>query len=288
MKSISKNLKYYFISLLFVAVFLVWYAVFAETRDGLTIVFLDVGQGDAIFIEAPNGNQILIDGGSNNAVLRELSKIMPFYDRSIDMVIESHPDSDHINGLVEVLHRYKIDAVMESGIQSDTPAYQEIKNIIKEKNIKNILARQGMRINLDNSAYMDILFPDRDVSGLETNMASVIAKLNYGETCFIFTGDSPKAIEQYLVSVYGNPPSNGLNCQVLKIGHHGSNTSTSESFLGYVNPEYAVISVGKDNKYGHPHQEVLDLLNRFGISILRTDELGTIKLKSDGENFVIF
>ncbi|MFH1956723.1 MAG: MBL fold metallo-hydrolase, partial [Patescibacteria group bacterium] len=108
----------------------------------------------------------------------------------------------------------------------------------------------------------------------------------------IFAGDSPKAIEQYLVSVYGDPPAGGppaggLNCEVLKVGHHGSDTSTSESFLGYVDPEYAVISVG-ENKYGHPHQEVLDLLGRFGINILRTDESGTIKIKSDGENLVIF
>ncbi|MFH1456981.1 MAG: MBL fold metallo-hydrolase [Patescibacteria group bacterium] len=272
-----KNFKYYFLGILIIATFFVWYLVFTESHDSLVVSFLDVGQGDAIFIEAPNGNQILIDGGPNKSVLNELSKIMLFYDRSIDLIIESHPDSDHVNGLVEVLKRYNVGLIMESGVANENQAYQKIQKIIKEKNIKNILARQNMKINLGDGAYMDILFPDRDVANLETNTASIIAKLNYGETCFIFTGDSPRAIEQYLVSVYGDK----LNCEVLKIGHHGSNTSTSESFLGYIDPKYAVISVG-ENKYGHPHQEILDLLNQFGINILRTDELGTIKIKSNG------
>ncbi len=265
------------------ATIFVWYAVFAESGDGLVVAFLDVGQGDAIFIKAPNGNQILIDGGPNNAVLRELSKIMPFYDRSIDMIIETHPDSDHINGIVEILRRYNVGLIMEPGVESDNSAYQEIKKIIQENNIKDVFARRGMKINLGEGVYMDILFPDRDVAGMETNTASIVAKLVYGNNCFLFTGDSPKAIEEYLVSV----DKENLKCDVLKIAHHGSRTSTSESFLGYVNSEYVVISVGKDNKYGHPNQEVLDLLNQFEIPILRTDEKGTIKIKSDGENLQI-
>lgn len=277
-----KNLKYYFLGLLLLITFFVWYAVFAESGGGLTVVFLDVGQGDAIFIQAPNGNQILIDGGPNNAALRELSKIMPFYDRSIDMIIETHPDSDHINGLVKVLRRYNVGLIMKPGVESDNSAYQEIKKIIQEKNIKDVFARRGMKINLGEDVYLDILFPDRDVSGLETNTASITAKLVYGNNCFLFTGDSPKAIEQYLVSI----DKESLECDVLKMAHHGSKTSTSESFLGYVNPEYAIISVGKDNKYGHPNQEILDLLKQFKVSVFRTDESGAIKIKSDGENLL--
>lgn len=280
MQRFRKNFQYYFIGLLFLAAIFVWYAVFAETRSGLTVAFLDVGQGDAIFIESPGGNQILIDGGPNNQALRELSKIMPFYDRSIDMIIESHPDSDHINGLAEILKRFDVDAVMESGVNSDNPAYQEIQKIIKEKNIKNILGRKDMKINLGKGAYVDILFPDRDVFGLDTNDASIVARLVYGENEFLFAGDSPKKMENYLTSVFGK----NLQSDVLKISHHGSDTSTSEQFLGYVNPKYAIISVAKDNKYGHPRQEVLDLLNEFGVSILRTDEIGTIKIKGDGES----
>ncbi|MBU2109914.1 MBL fold metallo-hydrolase [Patescibacteria group bacterium] len=278
-----RNFKYYFLGLLILVTGFVWYSVFAESRDGLLVVFLDVGQGDAIFIEAPNGNQVLIDGGPNKAVLRQLSKIMPFYDRSIDMIIESHPDSDHINGLVEVLRRYKVGLVMESGVVNDNQAYKSIQEIIEEKGIQKVLARRGTRINFGDGIYMDIMFPDRDVSGLETNMASVVARLVYRESEFLFTGDSPRSIEQYLVSI----GKENLQSDILKISHHGSDTSTSEMFLGYVDPEYAVISVGKDNKYGHPRQEVLDLLNQFDVKILRTDESGTIKIKSDGENIIL-
>jgi len=207
---------------------------------------------------------------------------MPFYDRSIDMIIESHPDSDHINGLVEVLRRYKVGLVMESGVVNDNQAYKSIQEIIEEKGIQKVLARRGTRINFGDGIYMDIMFPDRDVSGLETNMASVVARLVYRESEFLFTGDSPRSIEQYLVSI----GKENLQSDILKISHHGSDTSTSEMFLGYVDPEYAVISVGKDNKYGHPRQEVLDLLNQFDVKILRTDQSGAIKIKSDGENLI--
>lgn len=266
-----------------VATFFVWYAVFAESRQRLEVDFLDVGQGDALFIQAPNGNQVLVDGGPNNAVLRELSKVMPFYDRSIDMVIESHPDSDHINGLVEVLRRYKTDLVMESGVESESIAYQELKNLIREKKIQYIFARRGMRVNLGDEIYLDILFPDRDVSNWDTNDSSIVAKLVYANNSFLLTGDSPDKIEKFLVSLDGNK----LRSNVLKVSHHGSRTSTSEMFLGYVKPDYTVISVGRDNKYNHPHQEILDRLNQFQIPILRTDEKGTIKIKSDGENIIV-
>jgi len=280
MRILTKNLKWYFLGALFLATVFVWYAVLVETRGELTVAFLDVGQGDAIFIEAPNGNQVLVDAGPNNAVLRELTQVMPFYDRSIDMIIESHPDKDHIAGFVEVARRYDIALAMEPGVKSDSPVYKELNKVLAENSqgrIQKITARRGMRINLGEGAYIDILFPDRDVYNLETNMASVVARLVYGNNSFLLTGDSPKSIEKYLVS-FG-----GLKSDVLKIGHHGSKTSTSETFLGNVSPKYAIISVGADNRYGHPKQEVIDLLNKFEIPILRTDKSGTIKFKSNGE-----
>jgi len=267
----------------------VWYAVYAETRDGLLVAFLDVGQGDAIFIEAPNGNQLLLDAGPNNAVLRELSKLMPFYDRSVDMIIESHPDKDHIAGFIEVARRYDIGLAMEPGVKSHSAVYGELNKVVAEnspRRIPKVLARRGMRINMGDGARVDILLPDRDVSDLETNTASIVAKLVYGNTSFMLTGDSPRAMEKYLVSLSG-PAADGLKSDVLKVGHHGSRTSTSEIFLGAVSPEYAIISAGAGNRYGHPHKETVDLLNRFEIPVLNTINLGTIKIKSDGEKLTV-
>ncbi|MDO8555450.1 MAG: ComEC/Rec2 family competence protein [bacterium] len=279
MQKIRGNTKYFFLLILAAGVALVWYAVISENRSGLMVAFLDVGQGDAIFIQAPNGNQILVDAGPpNKKVLKELSKVMPFYDRSIDVVIESHPDADHIGGVPEVLRRYDVFLVMEPGVNSDSAVYSEAEKLIKEKNVKKVLARKGMKIDLGENIFLLVLFPDRDASGLDTNYASVILKLVYGETSFLLTGDSPKEIESYLTEIY----KEGLASEVLKAGHHGSDTSTSELFLGYTAPQYAVISVGKDNKYGHPRKEVLDRLEKFGVNILRTDEQGTIIFTSDG------
>lgn len=133
-----------------------------------------------------------------------------------------------------------------------------------------------MVIDLGGGAVLQILFPDRDPSGMETNAASVVARLVYGESEFMFTGDSPQNIENYLVS------SGDLSSDVLKAGHHGSKTSTGSNFISAVSPEYVVISVGKDNRYGHPNQEVLDTLTNFGAKILRTDTFGRLIFKSDG------
>jgi competence protein ComEC len=265
---------------------LVWYAVLREGNDKLLVAFLDVREGDAIFIEAPNGNQVLIDGGPNKRVLNELSRVMPFYDRSIDVVIASHPDKDHIGGLVEVLKRFKVGILMEPGVGSDTAAYKALTTLATKEKIKKILARSGMRIVLGDGLHFDVLFPPRgpNVGEMENNTASIVARLVYGNNSFLFTADSPKAVEIYLANAYKQK----IQSDVLKVGHHGSDSSTSEFFLGYVKPEYAVISVGANNKYGHPHEAVLKRLSDFSISVLRTDKLGTIRFRSDGKNFSLF
>ncbi len=205
---------------------------------------------------------------------------MPFYDRTIDVVIATHPDKDHIGGLPEVLNNYHVDFVMEPGVSSDTGAYQELEKTIKDKNLPRILARRGMSLNLGDGVRLNILFPDRNTDGWETNTASIVAKLVYGNNSFLLTGDSPIAIEKYLSMIDGH----NLKSDVLKAGHHGSRTSTSESYASLVSPEYAVISAGKNNKYGHPHKEVLDILEKVKATILKTYELGTITFNSDGEN----
>ncbi len=244
------------------------------------VAFLDVGQGDAIFIQAENGNQILLDGGPNKAVLRQLSKVMPFYDRSIDMIILSHPHADHVAGLDEVLKRYDVNSAIQPGTNSNTPEFQEWENLLVDKKIPHFYGKRGMKINLDTNLYLEILSPTINAKNLDPHPGMLVAKLVYGNTSYLLMGDAEKPIENYLVSLEGA----GLKTNILKIGHHGSSKSTSESLLGFANPQYSVISAGKDNSYGHPHKETLNILNQFDISILRTDELGAIKTKSDGEN----
>jgi competence protein ComEC len=289
---------------LFLAAVLSVYILYRESREGyLTVAFLDVGQGDAIFIEAPNGNQMLIDGGPDKAILRELSKVMPFYDRTIDAVLLTHADQDHAGGLPDVLKKYKTDIFMESGVSGESSSYEEVEKIVIENEasssspeskigIKKVLAKKGMVVDLGNNVVLQILSPANVFDGMETNKASVVAKLIYGENEFLLTGDAPIAIENYLVSESQRRPlkdaperaSLTLTSDVLKVGHHGSKTSTSQEFVSSVSPEYVVISVGKDNKYNHPSQETLDTLNKFGAKIFRTDQSSHIIFKSDGVN----
>lgn len=263
---------------LFTNVF-IWTAVARADRQGeLTVAFLDVGQGDAIYIEAPNGNQLLIDGGAGQQVLRTLGRVMPFWDRSLDVVLSTHPDQDHVGGLPEVIERMQVDSVVTTDNISDTGTYKAFEDVILKKNPQRILARAGTRIVLDRGVVLEILFPTQSVRGWETNTGSIVARLTYGEKSFLFTGDSPIAIEKYLVGKKGS----ALQSTVLKLGHHGSRTSSSQIFLATVDPDYAVVSAGKDNKYGHPHKEVNDLLSELKIPSLNTADRGTIIFKTDG------
>lgn len=281
MEKINRQYKYFFIDILILVTGLVWYAVLAEGNNKLKVAFLDVGQGDAIFIESPGGNQILIDGGPNGAVLSQLSKVMPFYDRSIDMVLMTHPDSDHVNGLVSVLRRYKVDAFVDAGAVSDNPAHKEVESIVADRSIKSLDLTKGYRINLDKGVYLDVLSPPISGENFKDNDGSLVARLVYGNVSFLLTGDMEKNMERFLLASGAN-----IKSDVLKVGHHGSRTSTSLEFLGGVAPQHAVISVGQNNKYGHPHRETLSALNQFGISTLQTDQLGAIMFVSDGEGLL--
>lgn len=282
MGTVRKNSHWYMLALLSVGTLFVWYAVIIETQGGkLHVSFLDVGQGDAIFITAPNGNQVLVDAGPDKQTLRVLSRVMPFYDRSIDAVVVSHPDQDHIGGLPDILNRYAVNTVVESGVSSESSTYKDVEKKIADGGIETVTARRGMRINMGSGAIIHVLFPDRNPQGWDTNDASIVAQLQFGNTSVMLTGDSPQTIESYLVSIDGKK----LKSDILKAGHHGSRTSSDELFVGFISPAYAVISVGKNNKYGHPNKEILDLFANLSVQTLRTDELGTISFSSDGTNF---
>jgi competence protein ComEC len=266
-----------FVVFLFVVVIYLFFIDWQNSHRKFTFAMLDVGQGDALFIESPTGTQILIDGGPPKKILSELSRLMPPLDKSIDAIFITNPDQDHIGGFLDVLKYYKVGKIFGSGTTSDSKTFQNLKTEIKNKNIPEILAKKGMNIDLGGGVVINIIFPDRDVSTWPTNDGSIVAKLYYGDTTIMLTGDSGIKTEKLILK---NNSEESLNSTILKIGHHGSRNSTSEDFLQAVNPTYALISDGKNNKYGHPHQEITNLLSRLGIRVFRTDQLGSIVIKS--------
>ncbi len=271
------------ISLLFSFVIFIFYLDWQNSHPKLTFAMLNIGQGEALFIESPSGTQILVDGGPPRKILSELSRIMSPFDRFIDAIIITNPDQDHIGGFMDVLKVYKVGRVFESGTRNNSKTYQNLIEEIENKNIPRVLARKGMKLHLGGGVVIDILFPDRDVSTWTTNDGSVVAKLTYDNIKIMLTGDATLKTEKIILNENSGAD---LQSTILKVGHHGSVTSTSESFLKVISPSYAFISDGKNNKYGHPHQEVLDALFLFGIKVFRTDLLGSIIIKSDGKNII--
>lgn len=244
----------------------------------LTVHFLDVGQGDAIFIETPDKIQVLIDGGPDGSVLRELGAVMSPFDKIIDLVIATHNDKDHIGGLIDVLARYQVSAIMQTNNEQDTTAAEQFAQGVIDENAVQIKPTVGQRYILGASTTVTIFSPVGDVANHESNTSSLVVKLEYGDTSFLLTGDAPKGIEDYLAAAYGEE----LQSDVLKLGHHGSRTSTSVTFLASVLPSYAVVSAGKGNSYGHPHAEVVENVEAIKSRLLSTAELGIVTFYSDG------
>jgi competence protein ComEC len=272
------------IGLLAIAI-IVWIFVFVENAPNkfLKVNFLDVGQGDAIFIETLDKKQMLIDGGPDLSILEKLGKIMPFYDRYIDVILLSHPEQDHLNGLIEVLKRYDVGVVVMAGILRDTEQYKEFTNLIKNKKIPIYIAYNGGMINFGDNIDFDILYPIENINGRklsDSNNYSVVGKLIYKNFSTLFTGDIEKSTENKLLKA-----GIDLKANIIKIAHHGSKTSTSENFLKAVNALMAIIEVGKDNQYGHPHQEVLDRLKN--LLVLQTGISGNIQILTDGSKIWI-
>src|SRR3989344_951930 len=220
----SVQVKGITILVLLVLTLCIWYAAMREDARGLlTVSFLDVGQGDSIFIQAPSGRQVLIDGGPNTGVLRELARVVPWYDRSIDVVIPTHPDADHISGLIDVLARYKVDAIVHSSVEGDTKTFTAFNRAMADEDAREIVAMRGQIVDLGGGAYLQILSPDRPVPRVDTNDGCVVVRLVYGATAFILSCDAPQSIENYLVTL----GTSTLKSNVLKAGHHGSKPSSS-------------------------------------------------------------
>ncbi len=269
----SSFLKYW--ALILVTAIITFVILLLELPDkNFQIHFFDVGQGDAIFIKTPENHQVLIDGGKNDQILERLSEVMPFFDKEIDLVILTHPDLDHLGGLIEAIHRYKFNMVLITGIALDDDYYSEFLDEIGKQNGSVIFANQDSDFLLGD-VQIDVLFPFEKLVGesfANTNLSSIVSKISYFDHEILLTGDMEKEIESLLIS------KNNLSAEILKIGHHGSKTSSSEEFLKQVSPEYAVIQCGKNNSYGHPHEETLEAIRNAGIKkILRTDQLKTIE-----------
>ncbi len=246
----------------------------------LKVSMLNIGQGDSFFIQAPNGSQVLIDGGRpDNKVLGELAKVMPAFDRSIDVMVATHPDSDHIGGLEQVLKRYKVGLFLTSQ-EGDTSVSKAVFEAYRSSDAKGFYARHGLHITLDKAhgVVADILFPDRDVHGWETNAGSVVVRLSYGSKSFLFTGDSPSSVEHFLVQT----EPKAIDVDVLKLGHHGSKFSSSTEYLKATSPSLALISAGINNTYGHPNVETMARLKVLAIPFLNTQIDGTVTLVTDG------
>lgn len=262
--------------------YLLYQQFYLLKSPNLEVDFLDVGQGDSILIKTPYEQNILIDGGPDNSVINQLGKNLPFYDKTIDLMILTHPDADHVYGLPEVLNRYKVKKVLYTGLVHTSSGFLEWLKLIKDKNIPMDIAIMGQKINLGPDLDLEILWPNRSYQGQrseDNNITSIVARLIYGKTSFLLTGDAPIEAEEAMVNEIGQ--SHLQANDVLKVAHHGSKYSTSKEFLMSVNPKYAIISVGKDNKFGHPNLRVLDSLKDLKIETLRTDQGGTVRCLSD-------
>ena len=250
------------------------------SQQEIKVVFLNIGQGDAILIEQ-GSKQILIDGGPNEQKeLEELGKYIPFWDRKIEVVIATHPDQDHITGLMGVLKNYQVGVVIDNGAQSSSQVYQKYLATVRKESCPHLKGRREMKIKL-SSADLNLLYPGDDLENnpQDTNADSIVAKLIYGKNSFLFTGDFPTEEDEKIFQSGVN-----LSARILKVAHHGSKYATSTAFLEQVQPQEAVISVGKNNRYGHPTVEVLNRLKKENIKILRTDQLGDIKYQCDSVN----
>lgn len=244
-----------------------------EENSKLTVHYIDVGQADSFFIELPNKQTMLIDAGNNADDKLVVNYVKNLNYDTINYVIGTHPHEDHIGGLDTVINTFNIDKIYMPKAQANTITFEDVLKAIQNKGLKVTTAKAGVNILNTDNLNIDIIAPVNDTYDNLNNYSAVV-KLTYGNNSFLFMGDAEHLSENEITS--------GVKADVLKVGHHGSNTSTSQAFLNKVKPKYGVISVGKDNSYGHPSNEVLALLNKFNVNVLRTDEQGTIIISSDG------
>jgi competence protein ComEC len=266
-----------FCVLLFVLTFTIYLSESLKPTENFRVTFFDVGQGDAALYQTPKNLKILVDGGVDNKILNHLGKHLAWLDNEIDMVVATHDDADHIFGLIKVLEKYKVKVLFVSLPNSENEIMQKIIEVAINKNVKVVTIDKPAVVNTDDGIIIKFLFPTINLDGVDDgNNASVVTQIIYkgstGDVKILSTGDLGVGGEKYLVSVYGDD----LKSNILKLGHHGSDTSTSPEFLQKVKPEVAIVSAGRNNKFGHPHQSVIDLLSKFNVNVRQTNLEGNI------------
>jgi competence protein ComEC len=265
--------------LLAMASALLWLGITMPQPGRLAVTFLDVGQGDAVLIEGPDGHRILVDGGpSEDAITSALGRTLPFYDRRIDLVVLTHPQADHLGGLPVVLARYDVGSVLASPVKAESAAYRAWSDSLLEDSVPYTVAAAGQMIEMGNEALLYVLSAPEEES--DPNEGSVVIKLTMGRASFLLTGDIGSAREAGLIRSGAD-----LRATVLKVPHHGSDTSSSSEFVSAVDPVVDVISVGRGNRFGHPAPEVLERLD--GDAVFRTDLHGDVTISTDGRRLWI-
>ncbi|KKK63294.1 hypothetical protein LCGC14_2995740, partial [marine sediment metagenome] len=258
---------------------LLWLGMTAPVPGRLTVIFLEVGQGDAIMIQGPDGHRVLVDGGPNeDAITAALGRRLPFYDRRIDLVVLTHPQADHLGGLPAVLRRYDVGSILASPVEGDSAAFRAWKDSLRAESVPYHEAVAGQTIDLGNGARLHVLSAPSE--GRDPNESSVVIKLTMGRASFLLTGDIGSAREAALVRSGAD-----LRATVYKVPHHGSDASSSSQFVSAVDPLVDVISVGEDNRFGHPSPEVLERLD--GDAVFRTDLHGDVTVSTDGQRLWI-
>ncbi len=249
----------------------------------LRVSFLNIGQGDSIFIFTPSYHTILIDGGPDDRVLSELGEVLPFFERTLDLVVLTHPHADHINGLISVIERYDVRNILMTGVSYESRLYQEFLDRIRTQHIPLYIAKADLDFSFQNEVFFDILYPFKSIAGetiAEINNSSIVMNVRYQNRSIFLSGDAEIEVENLLLNDYHGR----LDADILKVGHHGSKSSSSSDFLQAISPEYAVIQAGFGNRYHHPHTETLDRFASMGITIFRNDlDLRvTIDIAEDG------
>ena len=258
---------------------------FAATQKTLTVSFIDVGQGDSILIQTPQGKNILIDSGPNTAESVVLGYLESKGIKKLDAIVATHPHEDHIGNMDAVIQNFAVSKVYAPNVTTNTKAFESFLLAVKSKGLKLTIPEVGQDISPDSKVKIIVLSPTKKDKYEDLNDYSIVLKVEYGKTSFLLMGDATTNIEEEIL--HGSKLRQYLKSDVLKVGHHGSKYSSSSTFLSTVKPKYAVISVGKDNSYGHPAAITLSKLKSIGAEILRTDEQGTITITSDGQTIKV-